>query len=766
MSVNLNPYGGDADFAESAAEQEANLMIYTPGTAEMETVNMQWRMYTRARDAGHLDWVEEARKFDDFYVGEQWEDSIVQTLDSQGRPHHTINLVLSTVNAVTGEYIRSRQDISFVPQGKGASGATAKSLRFLFKQIALNNDSEYRERNIFLDGLVQDRGYFYYEMDFSDSIQGEIKESSLDPTDVILDPGAKDYDPATWSEVFISRWMTPEEIGALYGPEYVNLVDLAAANGTFGHDSLEWEAPNFSGSHYNSEVFFEADPANIKRVKRIRVIERQYKKLTRTAFLVDVVSGDMRRVPEGWDTAQLEAFIDRLNGQVEVMWKPERRIRRTITADRVLLHDGWSLFNCFSIIPFFPYFRRGRPFGLVRNLISPQEMLNKVTSQELHVVNTTANSGWMFRTGSLVNMDADDLAKQGSKTGLTLEWQGDSPPEKIQPNQIPTGLSEIGAKAGVFFREISGVNEAMLGAGRSDSSKALESRRQGGLVQQEVVFDNLDYTRKLRGKFMLEAVQMYYTETRLITIFEKNEDGEEQEVQLDINQPVTQTNPATNEAVDMIKNDLTIGEYEVAITSVPRRDTYDEVLFGQLVQMREIGVQIPDHILLENSQLPDRKEVAEQVKQIQGLAAPSPEEVERMQMLDDLQMRLLQAQVAETEAQAMERQANAQKLSAEAFGAQVQPEVDQLKIGTQARVELEKTESQERSNVADLMTRIELMRMKNDSAERQNTATTATKRMDSALNRQSSLETAMIQARERNRAQDTTNDKKRANAEK
>lgn len=758
MAVNLNPYGGDLD----TFEQESALDIYTPGTLETAVVERQWRMYTRARDAGHLDYVRDARKFDDFYVGEQWEDSVVQTLDSQKRPHHTINLVLSTVNAVTGEYIRSRQDISFKPQGKGADEDTAKSLRFLFKQIALNNDSEYRERNVFLDGLVQDRGYFYYYMCFADSLEGELKEVQLDPTDVILDPGAKEYDPETWSEVFISRWLTPDEIGALYGTQYVNMVDLAAANGTFGHDSLEWEAPNFSGSHYNSEVFFEADSENIKRVKRVRVIERQYRKLTRTAFFVDVVSGDLRRVPEGWDQDQVDEFLERMGGQIDVMWKPERRIRQTITADRILLHDGWSLFNRFSIVPFFPYFRRGRPFGLVRNLISPQEMLNKVTSQELHVVNTTANSGWMFRTGTLVNMDADDLAAQGSKTGLVLEWTGETPPEKIQPNQIPTGLSEIGSKAGIYFREISGVNEAMLGAGRSDSSKALESRRQGGLVQQEVIFDNLDYTRKLRAKFMLEAVQMYYTETRLITIFEKNEDGDEEQIELEINQPMVEQ--GENGTVERIKNDLTIGEYEVAITSVPRRDTYDEVLFEQLVQLREIGVQLPDHILIENSQLPDRKEVAEQIKKIQGLAAPTEEEVQRMQALDDLQMRLLQAEVAEKEAQAMERQANAMRYQAEAGMKAAEPELQQLKIGTEARIALEKMGSEERSNMADLMARIELMRMKNSSGERVATIQSATKRMDGALNRQTSLETALIQAREKARAQDERQKKQDGNS--
>jgi len=732
----INAFGGD-----SPAEVNPEHLKAQSDEAD-RIIEGQWSAYTRARDAGHLDYVEEARKFDDFYYGEQWEEETKQVLDAQRRPHHTVNLVLSTVNAVTGEYIRSRQDISFVPQGKGAHADTAHSLRFLFKQIALNNDSEQKEKMMFQDGLIQDRGYTYYYLDFSDNMQGEIREIIIDPTDVILDPGAKEYDPATWSEVFISRWMTPEEIGALYGPEFKDKVDLAAANGTFGHDSLEWEAPNFSGNHYNSEIFFQSTEEDIKRVKRIRVIERQYKRLTRTAFFVDQESGDMRRVPEGWSRERIAEFAAKLD--LFVMWKPERRVRVTISADRILLHDNWSVFEQISIIPYFPYFRRGRPFGLVRNLISPQEMLNKVTSQELHVVNTTANSGWMFKSGTLVNMDADDLADQGAKTGLVIEYDGDLPPTKITANSVPTGLDQISAKAGTFFREISGVNEAMLGAGRSDSSKALESRRRGGLVQQEIIFDNLDYTRKLRARLMLQIIQSHYSETRLIQVFSKNEDGDDIQEEVALNQPVSVLDEETMESVDEIQNDLTIGEYSVTINSVPRRDTYDEVLFEQLVQMREAGVQIPDHTLIENSQLSNSKEVAEIVKGIQGLAAPTEAELERQAALDDLQMRALAADVQLKEAHAQERMASAGKLQAEAGATASKPEIDQLKIGTEARVAIEKMQTQSRDNQMDLITRIQLMQNKTGSAETIAQIGSMAKRTDSALKRQTDLDKASL----------------------
>ena len=263
----VNEFGGDQDLIPQP------LTVTQQGITDDVIVHKQWAAYTRARDSGHLDWVEEARKFDEYYFGDQWEDDTRNVLNAQKRPAHTVNLVLSTVNAVIGEYIKSRQDISFQPLGKGANQDAADALRFLFKQIAINNKSEQKEKTVFTDGLIQDRGYFYYFLDFSDNVEGEVREEIIDPTDVILDPGAKDYDPATWSEVFISRWLTPDEIGALYGPEFRDRVELAHS-GTFGHDSIEFESSTFAGNRFDSEIFFQAKMDETKKVKRLRVIER------------------------------------------------------------------------------------------------------------------------------------------------------------------------------------------------------------------------------------------------------------------------------------------------------------------------------------------------------------------------------------------------------------------------------------------------------------------------------------------------------------
>ena len=90
--------------------------------------------------------------------------------------------------------------------------------------------------------------------------------------------------------------------------------------------------------------------------------------------------------------------MERAEGEVvcQEVWlsiisKMQKKVRWTVTCDKVVLHDDWSPYAGFTIVPYFAYFRRGRPFGMVRNLLSPQEQLNKIGSQELHIVNTTAN---------------------------------------------------------------------------------------------------------------------------------------------------------------------------------------------------------------------------------------------------------------------------------------------------------------------------------------------------------------------------------------
>ena len=50
----------------------------------------QWDRYTRARDHGHIDYIDMAKKCGAFYQGEQWDHMDIANLDAEGRPALTI----------------------------------------------------------------------------------------------------------------------------------------------------------------------------------------------------------------------------------------------------------------------------------------------------------------------------------------------------------------------------------------------------------------------------------------------------------------------------------------------------------------------------------------------------------------------------------------------------------------------------------------------------------------------------------------------------
>jgi hypothetical protein len=541
--------------------------------------------------------------------------------------------------------------------------------------------------------------------------------------------------------VITTRWLTPDEIEAFYGRDKADRLRHREFATRFGHDSIQFDLPTQTfGDETNPNGFVPDTYEDALTIKRVRVIERQYKKLARRSFFVDPDEGDMRPAPDAWSDEQIAAHAAKFD--LDVLERPSLRIRWTASADDVVLEDKWSIYNRFTIIPFFPFFRRGKPTGMVRHLLSPQDMLNKISSQELHVVNTTANSGWIFESGSLVNMDANDLERVGAKTGLILEFaKGSEAPTKIQPNQVPTGLANISAKAQVYFRQVSGLPETFMGhASREVSGVTVKEQNQAATTQLEVVFDNLEKTRQYRADYILELIQEFYTETRLVQVTELDIDGNQQSTEFNVNEPEQVIDEGTGETVEeRILNDLTLGEYSVIVTSVPHHETMQDTIFSQAVQLREIGVAIPDWVLIENSRLPNRAEISEVVKKLQGMAEPTQQEIEMQMMQQQLQLQGQQAQVRGLMAKAALDEAMAQKALVEAGVAQQAPIIAMQKAGAEMRMQMEKMDADLQGKIAELQTRIQISREKNETVRQTANIEAMGKRLQTALKTQVDL---------------------------
>ena len=659
-----------------------------------QIANQNWKRYVRLRDNGHSEYVANAKKYDNFYTGEQWDAADKKKLEDEGRPTLTINTILSTINTVLGEQTAKRAEINFKPKSNG-NEETATALTKVCMHIGDDNDMDWVESQVFADGLIQDRGYFDLRMNFDDSIQGEVAVEAVDPLDVLIDADAKEYDPKTWNEVIVTRWLSLDQIESTYGQKVADqLQHLASGGDIYGGDSVAVEDNRFG----DTSGFDIADDGGTDRtIKSVRIVERQHKRMCMSEWYVDAQSGDMRPVPESWDDAKKQQFGQQVGLFIQKRLAP--RIRWTVSADQVLLHDEWSPYKSYTIVPYFAYFRRGKPFGMVKNLISPQEQLNKISSQELHIVNTTANSGWIAEEGALTNMTDDELAERGAETGLVLiHGRGTQAPQKIQPNQIPTGIDRITQKASHNIKEISGVSDAMLGMESAEvSGVALKSKQQRGQIQIQVPLDNLARTRHMVAAKMLELVQQFYVEERLIQITNP--------AMPDPADPAAQEQMMVNEQTPegQIVNDLTLGEYSVVISTQPARDNFEESQFSEALQLRQAGVMIPDYRVVEYSHLAQKRDIAEEVKQLAGLAAPSEEEMAMQQQMQDYQIRQIELELANLEAEMQQKQASATLDMAKAEELGTDGTIFQKAMqDLQAKVQLKREELQVRLHLAGI----------------------------------------------------------------
>jgi len=597
---------------------------------DFQKADEQWRRYAFARDNGHLDFLKKADKCDEYFAGIQWDPIIRAKLESQGKPVLTINKVMATLATVMGEQLRSRADISFRPTRDGTQ-EIADTLTKVYIQITNENKLDWLESEVASDGFITSRGFYDVRIGFTDHMMGEVKIKKINPRNVLIDPDADEYDPDTWKEVFLTKWLSVDDIEMMYGKKYADILKTRVPSEfEFGYDSAE----RFHGTFSGTSNIPEEENDNDQTRRKVRIVERQYRKLRNQWHFVDITTGDMRAIPENWDKAKRENVAN--NASLGLVKKLTEQIRWTVTADDQVLFDEWSPYKHFTIVPYFPFLRNGRTIGLVENLISPQDQLNKVSSQELHIINTTSNSGWKVKAGSLQNMDTEDLEERGAETGIVLELSDVNDVEKIKPNAIPSGLDRVSFKSDEYIKEISGISDSQRGMDRADvAAKAIQAKQAAGSVNLAKPLDNITRTRHLLASRVMNLVQTYYTEERILNITGRDLTAKNEELTINQASPEGQ-----------IVNDLTIGEYDVVVSNVPAREDFESTQFQEALELRQLGIAIPDDILIEASHLSRKVEIAERIKELQG----GGEATEAEQQLQQLEMETKQLENKETEA--------------------------------------------------------------------------------------------------------------------
>lgn len=577
-----------------------------------------WRFGEVLTERGHEDWMRHAKRLSDLYKGggRMWRPEHRAALEADGRPCREVNTIFPAVNAAVGMQISGRVDIGYMPKGGRATEDGAKIMSKVTKHVLDNTGYRYVETTAFNEGLVKQRGYLDIRMDYEDSINGEVKITSPDAYDVIPDPDGKTYNPDGWSDVHVMRWLTLREIEGLHGKDAMELVK--ASFHTYC-DEEQWGSNVIDRSGFGNDM-----PASYSMgrgwygqndyTRRYRLIDKQYHEYSNA--LVAVFPGGDFRIVEGYPREHMAWLLDH---GVHLVKKRVRRVRWMVCAPEVCLYDDFSPYEHFTIVPFFPYFDRGQTLGMVDNMVSPAESLNKQVSQFEHIVNGSANGGWQGEADALENMSDDEFVANAAQNNLVLLRKPNTQPfTRIQPNPVPQGLDKMIDMMHNHLNIVSGIDPNGMQIDRSDMSGiALQSLQYAQQQKIAIVMDNLSQTRHMVAGRTANLIQRYMGNERVIRITEVDDYGVEQHTPLALN---------VRQQDGTILNDLTAGEYDYTVAEKPANITFNNTEFEQMKAMRkDMGIAIPDPVVIRASNLADKHEIAEAMRAQQGQPDPRAE---------------------------------------------------------------------------------------------------------------------------------------------
>lgn len=585
---------------------------------ERDKAQETYELYRYDRENGHDSFLQRSQVALQYYASKQWTEADMAARRTEKRPFVTVNEIFETVNSIAGELEQLSTDVRY--QADSGDEETAEALNMLAQHVDRQNKVYIHDAQVRLNALLTGRGYYDVRMDFDDNMMGNVHISARRPQNVILPADMESADPSTWARVSTTDIVSLQDIEERFGKDAANdMRGMPIADFYDVDDRNLAQALGYNASMRTAEYTVDTDNPYIKQY---RLISTQYHELKYKDVFIDVNTGDQAEVPENWPREKISYAMTSLG--LAVMRKKVKTVRWRVCANDKVLHDDDSPYKYFTIVPFFPFFTDGATLSLFEILKGPQDLLNKALSEEIHILTSVASSGWKLKANSLKNMNPREFEQKASSNGLTLVLEDVGDAEKIQGQSPPTGFQDLSNRAQTWTKQLAGLTPSMQGAQRADASgDGMRIQLMRAPVNLAVPLTNFHFTKHMLAERKLNLFQTYYTETRVMKVVQGSY-GVTQD--LAINYPVG----------DRIVNDLTLGSYTVEMLPTASRMAAEEFAFDELVKLKEMGVQVPNDVLISVSSINAKADVAARLREANSGDLSPEEQMARQLELENM----------------------------------------------------------------------------------------------------------------------------------
>lgn len=656
----------------------------------------------------------------DFYDSLQWSEEDKAELARRGQMPLVYNEVAPMVDWVIGTERRTRVDWKVLPRTEDDVQIADIKTKVL-KYVSDINRVPFARSRAFSDAVKGGVGWID-DGARDDPTQDVLYSKYEDWRNVLWDSKSYELDLSDARYVFRWRWVDEDvALSSFQGRE--REITRAVQDGALADDDeISTESMQVESG---SSIALGTRSISSSQRRRVKLIECQYRKPSPVQIVAD---GPLKgQFVHEYDQAMLQAITQ--NGYA-VIDRVMMRVHIAVFTESDMIAMGPSVYrhNRFSLTPIWCY-RRSKdrlPYGIVRRVRDIQQDLNKRASKALFLLNTNqiiADEGavedWNVLREEVDRPDGVIIKKQNKELMIRRD------------TDAATGQIQMMTLAAQSIQRGSGISNENLGRQTNAASgEAIMARQQQGSVVTTEPFDNLRFAIQVQGEKQLSLTEQFYSEEKVIRL-----SGSKGRIEwLRVNQPEIQP----DNSVRYI-NDITASQADFVVSEQDYAGTLRQVMFEQLTQ---IAQRLPPEVALrmltmamEFSDLPNKDEIAEQIRKITGERDPNkemtPEEQQQMQQQQQMQAEALQMQREQALAALEEQKAKVAKLQAEAaeimaraqsHGSESQPdnsaEVERavMQVQQQAQAQVDALTEQLRKAQADASNRTMQIEREADTA--------------------------------------------------
>lgn len=624
-------------------------------------------------------WRQASDKACDYYDGHQLSYDRLERMERLGIPPLVTNLIRPTIDTVLGMEARTRTDWRIIEEDD-----MAPVPEIVLK--ALNQKLTEAERETRADRAISDAyasqiksGIGWVEVSRSvDAMAYPYRVRMVPRGEIWWDWRSKQPDLSDARYLVRKQRFDVDELTAMM-PEYAELIETAVS---LSFKTWQWDMRD----QFTPDLAYAAEVERVTNIDDAEWRDAERKRATLFEVWYRVWrKGPLLKLPNGmtvpYDEADPRQAAAVLAGLIQPRHGVYSEVRVAFYLGPHRLYDLPSPYKhrWFPYVPFWGFRedKNGIPYGLVRSMISPQDVVNSadarmhwmLTARRLvahsNAIDTRANS-WRQVQDELARPDAVVLLDPNNPNAVF----------KVEQDfQLTTQQYQRRVQAASDIENAGGVFKAMMGKESASSSGiAINALVEQGSVTLAELNDNYRFARRQVGEMLFSMVREDLAGTPTPVAVQPKGARQKEIVVLNQRAPDGRVvNSTLSPAIKVVLAD---------VPSTPAFRAQQLQVLSEVVKSLPEGMQMATvDFLVKLTDVPDKEMLVERLRKMANIQDLPPElEAQQMAAQQQIQAEALRLQGEAAQANIEETRAKARKVAAEAAKIAAETQLAQAEI--------------------------------------------------------------------------------------